>query len=820
MQKLSFNSDWMCRALTGNDEAIPVQLPHDAMQYDSKSAHSVSGVNLGWIDARDYEYTKVFTAQQVHRDVEQAYTLLEFEGAYRNAEVMLNGKHIASHEYGYTGFYVDMSSALEEENTLTVRVHNSDQPNSRWYSGTGLYRPAWLVTLPEHHIIPDSLRITTVDYTTGRVSIDAATNALGEVRLSIADQAGNVVANQVVTVSRTESSDYVGAPHIPISLQNTPYEQRITTLYRLHTELIVPHAQLWDCDTPYLYTCAASFEQDSQQVQFGIRQIQLDEAQGLLINGERVILRGCCLHHDNGLLGARAYRSAEFRKVALMKQGGYNAIRSAHNPCSKAMLEACDQLGMLMLDEYVDGWYIHKTQYDYGTEVEQNYATDLADIVAKDYNHPSVIMYSIGNEVSETAQQRGIDLTDRMTQYLHSIDTTRPVTCGINIFFNFLSSLGLGVYTDEKAKKAAQDQHNKKAVGSEFFNKLAGLLGADFMKFGATLPPCDWKTRDAFGVLDVAGYNYGIRRYHHDLRKYPYRFILGSETFCSDAAQFWDIAQHNPRIIGDFVWAGMDYLGEVSIGSHEYGEYAKNFDGSLGWVSAGAGRFDLTGKPLAESLYTQVAFGQKAIAMAVTPLGLGVQHSPSAWKMSNAIASWSWEGQTGKTAHVEVYARADSVALELNGRRIGRHKVGKNARVAFNVPYEPGTLTVISFDSRGEEIAKTQLTSAGKETILHAIPERQMLHGTDDLAYVRFAYTDQDGIVKPLVRADISIEVEHGELLGFGSACPYYERSYLSNIADTYYGEALAIIQPDGDEPLIVCAQSRFGEAVTEIEVL
>lgn len=520
-----------------------------------------------------------------------------------------------------------------------------------------------------------------------------------------------------------------------------------------------------------------------------MRTVECDARRGFRINGERVILRGCCIHHDNGLLGACAYPAAEERKVALLKGGGYNAIRSAHNPCSKALLDACDRLGMLMLDEYVDGWYIHKTRYDYGTEV------------------------------SETAQPRGIALNDAMTQYLHGLDATRPVTCGVNIFFNFLSSMGLGVYTDEKAMKEIEHSGKKKAVGSEFFNRLAGIMGADFMKFGATLPPCDWKTRGAFAVMDVAGYNYGIRRYRHDLNRYPDCVIVGSETFCSDAARFWDLAQSNPRLIGDFVWSGMDYLGEVGIGSQEYAEYAKNFDGSLGWVSAGAGRFDLTGKPLAEASYTQVAFGLKPIAIGVVPVGLGREHSPSAWKMTNAVESWSWDGQEGERTQVEVYARAARVKLLLNGREIGSARVGRDARVTFTAVYRPGSLTAVAYDADGVEIARTSLATAGKETRLHAVPEAERIALGDGLAYVRFMYADAAGTVKPLLRGDVHIEVENGEILGFGSACPYYERSYRSDTADTYYGEAMAIIRPCETGILSVKASSPYGEATARIEV-
>ena len=804
MNRIPFNTGWTCRPAASEAEEVPVTIPHDAMQWDPKSADSPSGVNSGWYSARDYLYTKHFSSADIRRSSGDL-TLLEFEGVYRNARIRLNGRLIASHDYGYSGFYADLSEYIAEgDNVLTVEAHNSDQPNCRWYSGTGIYRPVWLCVMPERHIMPDGVRITTVDYRTGRIAVDVRTSHPGVVYVSVLDADGRSMAQFKALSDRLDGRGNL-----------------------MHEECVIPDVRLWNTDEPNLYTCVVRFGDDEQREVFGVRTVECDARRGFRINGERVILRGCCIHHDNGLLGACAYPAAEERKVALLKGGGYNAIRSAHNPCSKALLDACDRLGMLMLDEYVDGWYIHKTRYDYGTEVEANYRDDLADLVAKDYNHPSVIMYSIGNEVSETAQPRGIALTDAMTQYLHGLDATRPVTCGVNIFFNFLSSMGLGVYTDEKAMKEIEHSGKKKAVGSEFFNRLAGIMGADFMKFGATLPPCDWKTRGAFAVMDVAGYNYGIRRYRHDLNRYPDRVIVGSETFCSDAARFWDLAQSNPRLIGDFVWSGMDYLGEVGIGSQEFdgirygfrAEYAKNFDGSLGWVSAGAGRFDLTGKPLAEASYTQVAFGLKPIAIGVVPVGLGREHSPSAWKMTNAVESWSWDGQEGERTQVEVYARAASVRLLLNGREIGSARVGRDARVTFTAVYRPGSLTAVAYDADGVEIARTSLATAGKETRLHAVPEAERIALGDGLAYVRFMYADAAGTVKPLLRGDVHIEVENGEILGFGSACPYYERSYRSDTADTYYGEAMAIIRPCETGILSVKASSPYGEATARIEV-
>ena len=495
---------------------------------------------------------------------------------------------------------------------------------------------------------------------------------------------------------------------------------------------------------------------------------------------------------------------------------GYNAVRSAHNPCSKATLDACDRLGMLVLDEYTDGWYIHKTRFDYASYMEEWWQKDFQDMVDKDYNHPSVVMYSTGNEVSETAQKKGIELTGRMTQYLHSLDGTRPVTCGVNIFFNFLSSLGFGVYSDEKAEKG---EH----VGSAFFNNIAGIFGDKTMKIGATLHGCDIKTRDAFANMDVAGYNYGILRYKKDLKKYPERIIVGSETFCNDAYRFYGFAKKNPGVIGDFVWAGMDYLGEVGIGSWEYASYAKDFSPRAGWISAGSGRLDLTGRELGEALYTRVAFSLDTIRMAVIPADdFGKPHSPSAWKMSNARESWAWNGCEGRKTRVEVYARARFVELKLNGKTIGRKRVDlkKNCLVSFKTKYFPGELTAIAYDQSGKECGRTSLSS-GKGTPRLLLTPEKISVGKDELAYIRIRYVDEDGKTLPLCRGRVKVSAENGQLLALGHACPYNPDGYLKDETDTYYGEALAILRPlPSGEKIRLLASSPFGEAETAVEVI
>ena len=777
MRAISFNTGWTCRHLDGSDAPKAVSIPHDAMLEEPRHALAPSGKNGCWFEGRDYLYEKTFT---VPADWADKALLLEFEGVYRNAEVALDGETLAFRPYGYTNFYVDLTGRLTPgEHKLAVIARNAEQPNSRWYTGAGIYRPVTLWLADKAHIAVNGVKIRTTSIAPAEVAVSVKTTAPGEVFVDILD------GEKLITSVKQQSDGD-------------------TTCY-----IAIPGAKLWDVDTPNLYTCRVRFGTDEHVCQFGVRTLTWGR-EGMLLNGERVIIQGACVHHDHGVLGAKCFPEAEERRVRLLKETGYNALRSAHNPCSKALLDACDRLGMLVMDEYIDHWYIHKNEHDYVQYFADWWQQDLTDMVEKDYNHPCVILYSTGNEVSETAQKKGIALTRQLTDFLHQLDDTRPVTCGVNIFFNFLSSIGFGVYSDKKAKKEAEaaekakaksQSAKKKAVGSQFFNDMAGFLGDEFMKRGATLHGCDVKTRDAFAAMDIAGYNYGIYRYQHDLKKYPDRLILGSETFCNDAYRFRELVKKEPRLVGDFVWAGMDYMGEVGVGSWEYSEYAPQFEG-LGWMLAGSGRIDLTGKPLGEALYTRVALEKEAGPyIAVRPVNHeGEKHSPSAWKMTNAMDSWSWRGCEGRKAHVEVYARAAKIELLLNGKPVGTKTLKNTCLAEFRIPYANGELTAVSYDSAGREIGRRTLTTAGAQTQIRIEPEAVPEKGK--LCWVRLRYTDEKGVVKPMERGEIRVNVEGGKLLGLGSACPFYPESYLDPVTDTYYGEALAVILPEGDVTL------------------
>ena len=779
MKKTFFNDGWNFKVIGKNTEPRLISLPHDAMLEEERKDGNPCGLNCAWFDGNDYEYVKEFP------EIKGKRVILEFEGVYHNAKVYLNDELLMERPYGYTNFYVDITDKQSKNNVLKVIAENKNQPNSRWYSGAGIYRPVNLYTSEKSKYIEiNGILIKPTSLKTAHVSVK--TSEEGLLNIQVLDPNGNQV-----------------------------FEKEYNTKGLLEFDLSIKNALPWNIDTPNLYTLKAKFNEDEVEERFGFRTITCNPKDGFMINGERVILRGCCIHSDNGILGAKSYYDAELRKVKKLKEAGYNAIRCAHNPCAKSFLDACDEVGMFVMDEYVDMWYIHKTMYDYASYVFDWYNEDLKDMCMKDYNHPSVILYSLGNEVGESSEEKGISLFKEMKAVVNSYDGTRPVTAGINIMFNMMYSLGFGIYSEEKAKKSQTQK-----VGSEFFNDIAGLVGNHTMKIGATMHRCDVKTREIFAASDVAGYNYGILRVKKDLKNYEERLIMGSETFCEDAYKFYEMAKDNKRLIGDFVWAGIDYLGEVGIGSWEYKEYAPDFKHGNGWISAGSGRLDLIGNELGEALYTKVAFElTDKPQIAVVPVShTKEKHSPSAWKMSNAIPSWSWDNLDGKPAKVEVYSKTKYVKLVLNGKNLAIKKT-KNAVSKFNIKYEKGTLLAIGLNEKKREVSRNSIESAGLETKLSLIKETEnaKLNG---LEFIRIEYTDNNGVFKPLARGKVNVKVEGAELIALGHACPFNAEGYLNDYTDTYYGRALAVIRCNQIGEVKVTASSDYGDSEVTFNVL
>lgn len=752
---LDFNADW--RFYKADGTCRTVQLPHDAMLEEPRQENCHNGKDCGYFPGGKYVYEKTFSLPEEHRD--KALTFL-FEGVYQNAVVYLNDEKIAEHRYGYTEFAADATGKVRTgENTLRVTVDNSLEPNCRWYTGSGIYRPVHLVIKPKDGVRPVKIRTVSIEPAVIEVQTEA-------------EHAAVEIWDGVQCVAK-------GVPG----------------------KIEIPAAKLWDAEHPNLYTCVVKTENDEEKIPFGIRTLTWSAKTGLCVNGKTVKLRGGCIHHDNGILGACGFADAEERRIRIMKEAGYNAVRCAHNPASRALLDACDRLGMYVMDEAFDGWYTPKTYHDYSRIFEENWQKDLTTMIAKDYSHPSVVLYSVGNEVSETAFPQGVETADKLTRFVHGLDDTRPVTAGINVLLNVYAQKGIGVYKESGPYKPEplppkQPEKKKKESGSAFFNMVTQNLGP-LMFYMSKGKKGDAACRDVAEKLDILGLNYAASRYEDDCKNYPDRLMVGSETIIGELPYNWAQVQKHPALIGDFAWAAIDYLGEAGIGQM----IPQDTPGLP--IAAGSGAIDLTGNITAESYFQQTVWGlRKAPYLGVRPVNWnGKKMTGSAWRMTDAVESWTWPGCEGQKATVEVYSDAEFVALYCNDKQIGK-KRPKKFRAMFKLPYQPGTLKAVALDKNGNAIGETTLQTAGQETRLHLTPEKTTLCADgQSLCFIPITLTDAAGIWKPCASAKVHVEIDGpATLQALGSAATQTEENYLNDTHTTWLGRALAVVRA-GTEP-------------------
>lgn len=759
---------------------ISVNLPHDAMLLEQRDGSCRNGVNSGYFPGGKYVYRKVFDIAE--EDIGKSI-VLHFEGVYQNCTVSVNGQIVGGHKYGYTPFDIDISSAVQVgSNTVTVHVDNSLEPNCRWYSGSGIYRPVQLLIRNQIHI--ETVHIETVSIDPAQIKVNVTTTAETPVAVEIYDGEALIAS---------------GKPGV----------------------IAVPSAKLWSGEAPNLYNCVVRTGKDERRVRFGIRKLEWSARTGLLINGQRVLLRGGCIHHDHGVLGACEFYDAEERRIRILKENGFNAVRIAHHPASQITLDVCDKLGMYVMNETFDGWYVPKTYHDYARWFEAEWKNDLTAMVESSRNHPCVIMYSTGNEVSETATGKGAEVCRVLTDFVHSLDNTRPVIAGVNVLLNVYANMGVGVYKDKGNYKPEplppKGGYKEKKTGSAFFNAVAQKLGP-LMFFMSKGKKGDRACLGAANGLDILGLNYASSRYDEDVVKYPDRMIVGSETMVADLPYNWERVKKYPQVVGDFVWSAWDYLGEACIGDWTYHSY-KGLP-----LLAGQGMIDITGKPLASMYFMQIVWGlRKEPFIGVRPVN-HANEAPStgAWQFTNAIDSWSWQGYEGINAIVEVYANVAAVRLKLNGREVATKPV-KKYKVIFKATYQPGTLTAEALDEKGNVISVHSLTTASKETVLTVKPEKKVLRANGkDLCYLPIEFTDGEGNLKPDVEQGVEITVDGAAALaGFGSALCKTDEVFHENYHNSYRGRALAVLRA-GNLPgkAVICVKSAGVEPVTvEVEV-
>lgn len=767
MKKLCFNTDWTCNG-------APVTLPHDAMIHENRRADNLSGSAQAYFPGGKYVYEKTFERPDAE------HVTFQFEGVYQNAKVTINGKEAGGTEYGYLPFFVCADSLLVDgENIIRVECDNVNQPDSRWYTGAGIYRPVWMWTGPKGGIEPEQVRVHTV-------SIKPATI-------------------------------HVHTGHEDAKIEILDGETVVAKGFGSDADIIVPDAKLWSENSPNLYTCKVSVEGDEAVTTFGIRVVTWDN-KGFYINGKRTLLRGGCVHHDNGIVGAATYDEAEWRRVRILKDAGFNAIRSAHNPTSRAMLEACDYYGVYMMDESWDMWFHHKSKFDYATHWRKNYLSDLATMVNRDYNHPSVVMYSIGNEVSEPAKDEGVEKTKEMVAFLKQADGTRPVTGGFNLMIIANAKKGKGVYNEEGGRDDSADK-KMQGMNSTMFNMITNLVGTGMNK-SANGKAADEATAPCLDALDMAGYNYASGRYPMEGKCHPDRLIYGSETFPQDIAKNWAMVKQYPYLIGDFMWTAWDYIGEVGLDAWAYTKDGTGFNKPYPWLLADTGAFDIVGTPNGEMFLAQAAWGLlDKPAIGVQPVNHpGMNPAKMAWRGTNAMASWAWQGCEGNKAIVEVFTDATIIELLINGKSLGKKKV-KECKATFKTKYQSGKIEAVAYDATGREVSRSFLESATGKTTICAVPEVEAAK-PGEIVYVNVAIVGENGVVESNADCKLTVTVEGGELLAFGSANPRTEERFDEGTYTTYYGTALAAVRVGNADCAKVTVSDGKEASVAEIAIV
>ena len=696
------------------------------------TGHVVGGT--GW-------YRKHFTLTPAEQGKRVA---VRFDGVYMNSDVWLNGRHLGNHPYGYTSFEMDLTADLKptgQENVIAVRVRNEGK-NSRWYSGSGIYRHTWLT-------VTDAVHLPTwgVSVTTPEVSKEKAV-----VKISSEVRNGTDAVADVVVHARVLNSK--GEP-----VQTTQVKLRLAGNETRTVEHVIDvrSPKLWSLESPELYVAeigivAAGKTIDRTSTRFGIRKIEVDAVNGFRLNGQMIKLKGGCMHHDNGPLGSVAIDRAEERRVELMKANGFNAIRTAHNPPSPAFLAACDRLGVLVVNEAFDCWEVGKNGQDYNVYFKEWAKRDIAAMVRRDRNHPSVVMWSIGNEIPE--QFRSDEIAKMLRESVLAHDNTRPIT---------------------------------QAICSDW---------------GDVIKNWDQRSDIAFSHLDVGGYNYLPEKYESDHARNPQRVMMGTESYPQSFYDYWELVEKHPYVIGDFVWTAMDYFGESGIGHAVASGEKESFLMPWPWHNAWCGDIDVCGFKKTQSYYRDVVWRRSQIEMMVhTPMPDGVWERVSGWGWPDETRSWNWPGQEGKSLQVAVYSRCDAVRLELNGKVIDEKPISAATKLTarFDVPYQPGELRAIGLIS-GKPVASTTLKTAGPAKQMRLTADRSAIRADrNDLSYVTVEIVDSSGAVVPNAAVPVRFTVDGaGELAATGSAAPNDASSFQAPLRTTYQGRCIAILRPQG----------------------
>ncbi len=736
MRKLGFDRDWrfhrgdiagaIWQDVVDDSGWRQIDLPHDwSIELDRDASGTGDGgyfpTGVGW-------YQKRFAAPDEWRDKK---VLIEFEGVYMNAHAWLDDHFLGLHPYGYTTFHHDLTPYLDagSEHVVRVLVDNSAQPNSRWYSGSGIYRHVSLWLGDPLHVAPWGVSVTTPDVSRRDATVVVRTRVENERE---GDEEVTVCSRIVGPGGKT--ADSVDAAETVRAAGSLDFTQ----------ELVVSRPTLWSLDTPRLYRLETEIRAgrdavDTVTTPFGIRSISFDAERGFRLNGERLELRGGCVHHDNGPLGAASHDRAEERKVELLKANGFNAVRCAHNPPAPAFLDACDRLGMLVVDEAFDCWRNGKNVADYHVRFDDWWGRDLESMLLRDRNHPCVIMWSIGNEVVERGRLEGARTGRMLAEHVRSVDPTRPVTAGVN-----------AVHGDRP-----------------------------------------WQQLDElFATLDVCGYNYRASEY----RRNRDRVVYGSESAAQAAFDHWASVLEHDHVIGDFVWTALDYLGEAGIGRVHFDGDAAPLLGAYPWHVANCGDLDLCGFKRPQSFYRDVLW-QRGDPLCVVVHPPGERPAVTHWGWPDVRPSWTWPGLEGEIVQVDVYSACDMVELFVDEVSFGTTPVERNV-ASFDVPYRPGSLRAIGTRD-GQPVAERTLATAGEPAAIRLTPDRdQLRRDGDDLSFVTVEIVDAAGSLQPNAEHTVSFTVDGvGAIAAVGNGDPCSTERYTGARRSAYRGRCLVVLR-------------------------
>ena len=731
-----------------HDWSIEGEFKEDAV---TKGAGGYLPTGIGW-------YRKHFGISSKGKD--QQYWI-EFDGVYMNSDVWINGQHLGKHPYGYTSFYYDLTPFIKKgENSIAVRVDNSIQTNSRWYSGSGIYRHVWLNITGPVHIAQWGTYITT----------PKADSAFATVLVHTSIENKSAIPKKLVlkSVIKDESGREIVNVETPLKLVlsgSTDVEQ----------SLRIDSPALWFVDSPSLYTLHSYVVEGSKVIDnfistFGVRKIEFDRDKGFFLNKKHIKINGVCLHHDAGCLGAAVPEQAWIRRLQILKDMGCNAIRTSHNPPAPEFLDLCDKMGFLVMDEAFDEWVEAKGQVQYGYHkyFEECSQSDLVSMIRRDRNHPSIVIWSAGNEVPDQVVESGSEVLRKLIETFHKEDPTRPVTQANDRiaagdgpaklpFLNMLDIVGYNYvdrWNERRELYYSIDRHDHpdwKMIGTENVS-VGGIRGQYLIGTG-------------------------------DLDKRPGRsrdYRLGM----IEAEELWKFTAVNNYVIGDFMWTGIDYLGEA------------------GWPgkSSSSGVIDLCGFPKDGYYLYQSQWIKKP--------------------MVHLFPHWNWPGHEGQIINVIAYTNCDSAELFLNGKSFGTksyvfpqqgHSQGWNTfaqpyvppttsdlHLSWDVPYDPGTLKIVG--KKNGIIISEEIRTTSKPSAIRLLADRTTINADAwDIANIKAEIIDENGLVVPDADNLIEFKVEgEGTIIGTDNGNPQDKTTMKSKKRNAFNGLALAVIQSTG----------------------